>query len=453
MHVPKGEFGLTHDVALEEKSRIPTKTSAGKRALLCFDFDETLTATNSLHHLFVLKYHYYRAPLRYLWVMLFIVQIPVFFALYKIQTKTFNRFLYSRYRGMNVSVLQRIINTHLVPYISTRIYPQADTLLRSANGKNVDVIIVSASWACVVDAVAAKFDVTTCMATTLEEKNGLLTGRILELVDGEVKAKKINSYTADCEHAYRHTSVYGNSSGDIPMLNLACSAFVVNPNPRLSRWAKNNHVELVAWKVPRVYWSAWLFNLLVRPLVSSCEGFNNIPKSGGCIVIANHTSYVDHLVLYTLIAVKTRRRAKFVAKKEHFSNGVVAKILAYLGAYPIDRQTGGRGALESTIKLIENDEIVVVYPEGTRSRDGLMKAFKPGVVLIQKRTKCAIVPVVLRGAYHVLPPHKRLPRLGRVSVSFGQPIVNYGAAPKHETVPNEHRRKCQILEQTVAALA
>ncbi len=212
------------------------------------------------------------------------------------------------------------------------------------------------------------------------------------------------------------------------------------------------HTDGLTWKFPRIHWTAVLFYPLAKLLISFCNGFQKIPKSGGCIVVANHTSYVDHFVLYTLIAVLARRRAKFVSKVEHFKSPLTAKIISYLGAFPINRARGGRTALAKTVDLVNAGEIVVIYPEGTRSRDGTMQPFKTGVTFVQEKTRAPIVPIGISGAFDIWPAHKKWPRPGRVSINCGTPIYRFSGPEIRDSIANEQHRRADILKEKVSSL-
>lgn len=417
----------------------------------CFDFDGTLTSTNALHQLCIFKYFYYPQVIRQLWVFIFILQIPVFYYFYKTSSQKFNRFLYSRYAGMKLDKLLAIRDRHLVRHISARIFPQADRIIREAKQKQQRVVIVSASWDLVVNAVASYLEVDQCLATQLEIVDGRLTGRIIRLIDADQKIAALKEYLASIDVAPKSVIAYGDSRHDVPLLRFADQSCLINASRGLRSVAPEN-CQRLNWSVPKVHWTARVFSLLVSRMILSCEDIENIPKTGGCIVIANHTSYVDHLVLYTAIALFVRRRAKFVSKKEHFNHPWVAKIISYLGAYPIDREAGGRSALVKTIDLLNQNEIVVIYPEGTRSRDGKLKDFKTGVVMLQEKTACPIAPVGILGAFQIWPAHKSYPVWGKVNLRFGQLIYPSSITSNSDSYQQAQAERSQELKHRVSLL-
>lgn len=138
------------------------------------------------------------------------------------------------------------------------------------------------------------------------------------------------------------------------------------------------------------------------------------------------------------------RRVRFLAKKEHFISPFQKWIHHLLGAFPIDRDNGGKEGLQSVVKLLKQGEIVLLYPEGTRSRDGLLHSFKPGILYTHFNSGCQIIPVGINGAYEVLPSHRIFPRPGRITVKFGPAISlikNVG-----DTVLPRGRVRVEMLE-------
>jgi 1-acyl-sn-glycerol-3-phosphate acyltransferase len=161
-------------------------------------------------------------------------------------------------------------------------------------------------------------------------------------------------------------------------------------------------------------------------------------------VIANHTSYLDHYVIGLTIMCQYKRRVRFLAKKEHFDSPLHRWIHEQLGAFPIDRDRGGKEGLKSVVQLLDRGEIVLIYPEGTRSPDGQLKSFKPGVLFTHFQSGCEIVPAGINGAYEVLPRDKKIPRPGRISLKFG-PAISYVSDNDKTQIPRGKDR-ITILE-------
>jgi 1-acyl-sn-glycerol-3-phosphate acyltransferase len=175
------------------------------------------------------------------------------------------------------------------------------------------------------------------------------------------------------------------------------------------------------------------------------EGRRNIPRRGPVLLIANHESYIDPL----LVGVTAPRHLRFLARKNLF-HGLFGKFLSSVGTYPVDQEGVAKGGLKAMIELLQAGQAVLVFPEGERSWTGVMQAFKPGIMLLIKKTLPPVVPVGVAGAFEALPRARRVPvptlaplflPAGRatVAVSVGKPI--------------DSRRFCEMpREQALAEL-
>ena len=135
----------------------------------------------------------------------------------------------------------------------------------------------------------------------------------------------------------------------------------------------------------------------------SVSGLENIPQTGGVIFSSNHISYLDPVLWITVI----RRRIRFMAKQELFKNPLLGWFLRRMDVFGIERGGGDMAAVKTAIRVVRNGEILGLYPEGTRSKDGKPGRAKTGVALIAKAAKCDVVPaaVICRGK---LRPFKRI---------------------------------------------
>jgi 1-acyl-sn-glycerol-3-phosphate acyltransferase len=97
-------------------------------------------------------------------------------------------------------------------------------------------------------------------------------------------------------------------------------------------------------------------------------------------------------------------------------------MVAALDAIPIDREGSGLGGLKETLKRIKRGEMVLLFPEGTRTPDGEVHAIKPGFCAIARRAGVPLVPVALDGAFEAWPRQRRFPRRAVIHVCWGEPI-------------------------------
>lgn len=181
--------------------------------------------------------------------------------------------------------------------------------------------------------------------------------------------------------------------------------------------------------------------LTIIPLVSmwikKVNGLENIPKDGNFIMSANHSSYLDHLILSSLVITHLNKRVHYLAKKEHFDTFFQRLWHEHTGAIPIDRQAGGKEALETAAKYLKKGKIVGIYPEGTRTLTGKLQRGKTGAARLALAARVPILPVGLIGTFDILPKGKNIPRFKRATVNIGKPIYfdeYYGKENNKKTI-------------------
>jgi 1-acyl-sn-glycerol-3-phosphate acyltransferase len=184
----------------------------------------------------------------------------------------------------------------------------------------------------------------------------------------------------------------------------------------------------------------------------SVIGAHHLPQSAPFIIIANHSSHLDALTLSTALPWKLRQRAFPIAAGDVFFQTKASAFFSAmaLNALPMWRKRCGSHALDDLrTRLIGEPAIYILFPEGTRTRDGRMGSFKPGLGKIIAGTNVPVVPCHLEGAFHALPPGRRIPSATKLTLRVGKPLI-------FADVPDERRGWLQIaaqLEQSVSALA
>ncbi len=161
------------------------------------------------------------------------------------------------------------------------------------------------------------------------------------------------------------------------------------------------------------------------------EGARNVPRSGPVIVAANHISFYDTVVLM----LATRRRTFFIGKAEYLDSWTTRRLFPALGLIPIERQQAKKAmaALDVAADVLTSGNMLGIYPEGTRSRDGLLHRGHTGVAQLALMTGAPIVPVGIVGTDRIQPIGARVPRPFRGGVvRFGTPIdpAHYGGPPR-----------------------
>jgi 1-acyl-sn-glycerol-3-phosphate acyltransferase len=170
----------------------------------------------------------------------------------------------------------------------------------------------------------------------------------------------------------------------------------------------------------------WIVKALVTPLLRifvrvRVEGREHLPRRGAVIIASNHRSFLDSI----FIPLVVHRRVTFVAKAEYFDDAKTAWFFRSCGQIPIRREGGSASerALASATEVLRSGKVFGIYPEGTRTRDGLLHRGHTGVARLALRGNVPVVPVGLIGTDDVQPVDSRLPKLfRRVVVSFGEPI-------------------------------
>lgn len=159
--------------------------------------------------------------------------------------------------------------------------------------------------------------------------------------------------------------------------------------------------------------------LVGGPKVTGREHLDAI--TGPFLVCPNHTSHFDVSTLRLALGRRHRRRLAAAAAEDYFFTGHRSRafLAAWLGGFAFRRRGANPGSVAEIDRLLGAGWSVLLFPEGTRSRDGAMAPFKPGIGLIATRTGRPVVPVRIVGLHHVLPPGRRLPHRARVEVRFG----------------------------------
>lgn len=146
------------------------------------------------------------------------------------------------------------------------------------------------------------------------------------------------------------------------------------------------------------------------------EGLEHMAAVSPCVYIANHESNIDIWALIRVLPVRTR----FVAKQSLFRIPVMGWAMAASGFVPIDRGHRGRAiqSLRRAACRIRDGRSVVLFPEGTRSRDGRLQPFKKGPFHLALRARVPLIPVAIRGSWQVMRPGSVRVKPGPVEVEF-----------------------------------
>lgn len=170
----------------------------------------------------------------------------------------------------------------------------------------------------------------------------------------------------------------------------------------------------------------WSFVRLFLGLVNRLEvrGREHLPRQGPFVLVANHESHLDALVLAAALPLSLRdQMCPLAAGDVFFETPALAMFAAtLLNALPVWRKNAGRhGLADLRQRLVEQESVYLLFPEGGRSRDGEMKPFKPGLGMMIAGTPVPVVPCYLDGPLEAFPPGSRWPRPVKVRLRIGPP--------------------------------
>jgi 1-acyl-sn-glycerol-3-phosphate acyltransferase len=170
----------------------------------------------------------------------------------------------------------------------------------------------------------------------------------------------------------------------------------------------------IAYPILRVFFFI-LFHT-IWPL--KIKGNKHIPREGGALIVCNHLSLLDPLV----VGFACSRIPHFMAKEELFNTPIIGFFARKLGAFPVDRGGQDAEAIKTALGILREGNLLGMFPEGTRSKSGEMQEFRTGALRLAARTQVPVIPCALKDTNRALPPRK-LFRPARIGVSFGEPIL------------------------------
>jgi 1-acyl-sn-glycerol-3-phosphate acyltransferase len=148
-------------------------------------------------------------------------------------------------------------------------------------------------------------------------------------------------------------------------------------------------------------------------------GAENVPKTGGLVVVANHASDFDPPIVSSCV----RRPVSYMAKEELFQVPVLRRAIQLYGAYPVKRGSADRSAIRAALSHLEQGWAVGIFLQGTRTPDARITSPKLGAAMIAAKAQVPLLPVSLWGTESIIQKGTKLPRPVPVTVRIGQPIA------------------------------
>jgi 1-acyl-sn-glycerol-3-phosphate acyltransferase len=188
------------------------------------------------------------------------------------------------------------------------------------------------------------------------------------------------------------------------------------------------------------------------------EGGRNVPARGPALLIANHQSFLDPL----MVGLATRRHLNFLARKTLFKHPLFGAFLRSVNCLPVDQEGIAKEGLKTSLAQLQAGHALLVFPEGERTWTGKMQKLKPGISLLIKRALAPIVPVGVAGAFEAYPRTAKFPHLsplflppakGTTAVSVGKPLDprRYAEMPREQML-DELFNEIQTVQQRAEKL-
>ncbi len=146
------------------------------------------------------------------------------------------------------------------------------------------------------------------------------------------------------------------------------------------------------------------------------KGTEHLPRKGGVMVITNHKANIDPVI----VGMICDRPLRYMAKKELFGNAALRKLIVTLGAFPIDRGAGDRAALTTSLGILAEGGVLLMFPEGHRQPDNAVHEFLPGVGMLALRSGAPVVPLAMDGTQRMMPGGR--PGLPALRARMGPPL-------------------------------
>lgn len=346
-------------------------------------------------------------------------------------------------------------------HLADEIYPESRALVDAHLEKGHTVAIISAATPYQVNPIARDLDVEQVLCTRLEITDGKFTGRIVEPACwGEGKAIAARGIAAQQKLDLSKSYFYTDSASDAPLLEIVGHPRPVNPDVKLSALAFKNNWPIFRFNDEEhpgltnfIRTGVALGSLIPAALSGAVrgafnwswqDGVNSLMASVGDFVVSaagielvvhgeerlwshrpavfifNHQSSADVFIVSKLI----RKNATGIAKKELKTMPLIGQLMTAAGVIFIDRKNREKAieAMKPAVEALQNDTSVIIFPEGTRSKDYKLGPFKKGAFHLAMQAGVPIVPVIIRNAHDAMPKGTNVFRSAAVDVVVLPPV-------------------------------
>jgi len=196
------------------------------------------------------------------------------------------------------------------------------------------------------------------------------------------------------------------------------------------------------------FFCQWFSVLLLKARV---YGRHNVPASGSVVYISNHQSFLDPM----LMSMALRRPMNYMARDTLFRSPVFRWMISTVNAFPVKRGTADLAAIKEAMRRLKAGGQVVIFAEGTRTRDGRIGRLFPGVSMVVIKSACPVVPVRVFGSFEAYGRHMRFPLPKPVVVKFGLALDFVALRTEARTCSKERLKAIyqQVADEIMDAIA
>src|SRR5215472_3309108 len=218
----------------------------------------------------------------------------------------------------------------------------------------------------------------------------------------------------------------------------------VPPLPADLGWARQEPVRTIRYLIQHGLLLPFT-EAMVHPKVEGREWVGELDRP--VIFAANHSSHADTSLILHALTDRARDRTVVAAAADYwFKRPLLGNIVSlFLNTFPFSRTGGAQAQLHASSQLLKSGWNLVLFPEGSRSPDGTIQEFKPGVGYLARETGTPVVPMHIQGAFQVMPRGQRLPVPGPIRVRIGKPMT-----PEREEVTREFTARIEKAVRTLA---
>lgn len=461
----------------------------GKTTAAFFDLDGTIIATHSVKDMFIERLVTGKVQTEE------VLDMATMMVRYMFKSQDFAaglRSSVSNMVGMDESEIIELAEKVNVERLAPQVFPEIRAIIKAHRAKGHTLVVITSASRYQVEPVARDLDIQHVICTELEVKGGKFTGQLTgDPCYGPAKVKAARKFARDHRLTMKKSYFYSNGSEDVPLLEAVGHPVAITPDSRLRKIAERR-----GWPVHELDSRGWVgvsdlartiatfgtalptfaaglpfrylggsardttnFSLaswasmasMIARLKLIVEGEEHLWSHRPAVFIFNHQSAMDMLISAKLL----REDVVGVAKKEIQKQPLVGPVLRLAGTVFIDRSNvrDPKVALQPAVEALAEGKSVVIAPEGTRSKDGKLGAFKRGAFHLAREAGVPVVPIVIHNALDALPNNSVIIRPAEVKVTVLEPIPTkdwsfQNVAPQTRKIRNAYLEVLEEIEST-----